>query len=71
MATGSMIVLRNDAHSLSKEAGWSEVADQTYNRVDLAAEQLDVALSLFLENQSLVSALTLAGAAEEILGKAL
>jgi hypothetical protein len=47
------------------------VADQTYNRVDLATEQLDVALSLFLEKQSLVSALTLAGAAEEILGKAL
>lgn len=34
-------------------------------------EQLDVALSLFLQKQSFVSALTLAGAAEEIFGKAL
>ena len=47
------------------------MADQTYNRIDLAVEQLDVALSLFLEKQSVVSALTLAGAAEEILGKVL
>lgn len=46
------------------------MADQTYDQVALAAEQLDVALSLFLNEQSLVSALTLAGAAEEILGKA-
>jgi hypothetical protein len=45
--------------------------DQTYNRVDLAREQLDAALSLFLEGRSLVSALTLAGAAEDVLGKAL
>lgn len=40
-------------------------------RVDLALEQLDVALELFLEKRSFASALTLAGAAEEILGKAL
>jgi hypothetical protein len=52
-------------------SGAEEVTDQTYNRVDLAAEQLDMALSLFLDKQSFVSALTLAGAAEEILGKAL
>lgn len=45
--------------------------EQTHNRIDLAVEQLDVALSLFLEKNSYVSALTLAGAAEEILGKAL
>jgi hypothetical protein len=44
--------------------------EQTYNRVDLATEQLDVALSL-LETKSFVSALTLAGAADEILGKML
>ncbi len=44
---------------------------QTYQRVELAAEQLDVALELFLSGRSFVSALTLAGAAEEILGKAL
>src|SRR5262245_60551046 len=47
------------------------VGKQTYSRIELAVEQLDTALSLFLNKQSLVSALTLAGAAEEILGKAL
>jgi len=45
--------------------------DFTETRVGLALEQLDVALDLFLEKCSYVSALTLAGAAEEILGKAL
>lgn len=54
-----------------KAAGEIEVAAQTYKRVILAAEQLDVGISLFLEGQSLVSAMTLAGAAEEIFGKAL
>lgn len=44
---------------------------QTYKRVDLAIEQLGVALRLFLDEQSYASALTLAGAAEEVLGKAL
>ena len=44
---------------------------QIYRRVDLAAEQLDNAISLFLEKRSYVSALTLAGAAEEILRMAL
>ncbi len=43
----------------------------TYLRVDLAKEQLEVALSLFLEKQSYAAAITLAGAAEEILGKEL
>jgi len=47
------------------------MVEQTYNRVDLAVEQLEIALSLFLRKQSYVAALTLAGAAEEILGKAL
>jgi hypothetical protein len=56
---------------MDHSGGGKSVADQTYNRIDLAAEQLDVALSLFLERQSLTSALTLAGAAEEVLGKAL
>jgi hypothetical protein len=41
-----------------------------YNKVDLAREQLDVAISLF-RKKKFVSALTLAGAAEEILGNAL
>ena len=47
------------------------VGEQGYSRIELAVEQLDIALSLFLNNESFVSALTLAGAAEEILGKAL
>jgi hypothetical protein len=47
------------------------VTEQTYNRIELAVEQLEIALSLFLEKQSFVGALTLAGAAEEILGKTL
>jgi hypothetical protein len=45
--------------------------EQTYNRVDLATEQLEAALSLFLVEKSYVSTLTLAGAAAEALGKAL
>jgi hypothetical protein len=45
--------------------------EQTHQRIDLAKEQLDVALELFFSKRSFVSALTLAGAAEEILGKAL
>jgi hypothetical protein len=47
------------------------MTDQTYNRVDLATEQLNVAISLFLQRKRFVSALVLAGAAEEILGKRL
>src|SRR5262249_59728791 len=46
------------------------MTDQTYDRVKLATEQLNVAISLFLKRRSFVSALTLAGAAEEIPGKA-
>jgi hypothetical protein len=45
--------------------------EQTYSKVDLAVEQLGVALRLFLDEKGYASALTLAGAAEEILGKAL
>lgn len=44
---------------------------ETYDQIALAAEQLDVALEIFLSQRSYVSALTLAGAAEEILGHAL
>jgi hypothetical protein len=47
------------------------MSEKTYQRIVLATEQLDVALELFLCRRSFVSALTLAGAAEEILGKAL
>ena len=46
------------------------MTDQTYDKLDLATQQLDDAISLFLKRQ-FVSALTLAGAAEEILSKAL
>jgi hypothetical protein len=41
----------------------------SHNRVQLAVEQLHVAIDLFLSKRSFVSALTLAGAAEEILGR--
>ena len=45
--------------------------EKTHDRIDLACEQLDCALELFLSQRSHVSALTLAGASEEILGQAL
>jgi hypothetical protein len=44
--------------------------EHMYLRVDLAREQLGVALELFLAGRSMVSVITLAGAAEEVLGKA-
>ena len=47
------------------------MSERTYNRLSLAQEQLDVALSLFLEGRSHASAITLAGAAEEVIGKEL
>jgi hypothetical protein len=47
------------------------MSEKTYQRVDLAIEQLDTALELFLSERSYASALTLAGAAEEILGQAI
>ena len=47
------------------------MTEETLRRVDLAKEQLDVAIELFLSSRSMVSALTLASAAEEILGAAL
>ena len=42
----------------------------TFDRIALASEQLDAAIEIFLAERSDVSALTLAGAAEEILGQA-
>jgi hypothetical protein len=39
-----------------------------HSRIDLACEQLDVAIEIYFAARSFVSALTLAGAAEEILG---
>jgi hypothetical protein len=47
------------------------VSEALHNKVDLAIEQLEMALFMFLEGKNYVSVLTLAGAAEEILGKAL
>jgi len=44
------------------------MSDRTYNRLDLASEQLAVALSLFLDKQSYAATITLAGAAEEVFG---
>lgn len=41
------------------------------SRVNLACEQLDVAIELFFAERSYVASLTLAGAAEEVLGAAL
>jgi Na+-translocating ferredoxin:NAD+ oxidoreductase RnfE subunit len=46
------------------------MAEITHNKVEIAIEQLEIALDLFLSGKSYVSALTLAGAAEEIFGKA-
>ena len=46
----------------------SHPCDQMYSRLDLAKEQLEVAIFLFLELKSYASALTLAGAAEEVIG---
>ena len=47
------------------------MAEKTYERLDLAKEQLDTALALFLDQRNYSSAITLSGAAEEIFGRAL
>ena len=47
------------------------MSEETHNKVDLAIEQLEASLKLFLSGESYVSALALAGAAEEMLGMAL
>lgn len=47
------------------------MGEQTYYRLDLAKEQLDIALELFLDQKRFSAAITLAGAAEEIFGRAL
>jgi hypothetical protein len=46
------------------------VFEITHNKIDIAIEQLENAIVLFLSEKSYVSALTLAGAAEETLGMA-
>jgi hypothetical protein len=47
------------------------MATRTYSSIDLAVEQLDSAIALFLERERFVSSLTLAGAAEELFGETL
>lgn len=47
------------------------MAEETYERLVLAKGQLDTALDLFLDQKNYASAITLAGAAEEIFGNAL
>lgn len=47
------------------------MAEQTYDRLSLAKGQLDTALRLFLDEGNYSSAITLAGAAEEVFGCAL
>jgi hypothetical protein len=47
------------------------MSSQTWNRIDLAVEQLDTALMLLLEHHRYVAAITLAGAAEHLPGEAL
>lgn len=44
------------------------MTEETYDRLSLAKEQLDTALELFLDEKNYSSAITLAGAAEEIFG---
>jgi len=43
--------------------------DYELTKIDAAVDQLDWAIRLFLDHQAYVPAITLAGAAEEILGK--
>lgn len=47
------------------------MAEQTYDRISLAKGQLDTAIDLFLNDRNYSAAVTLAGAAEEIFGRAL
>ncbi|KVH72229.1 hypothetical protein WJ41_13950 [Burkholderia ubonensis] len=47
------------------------MSSHVWQRVDLAIEQLETALSLFLDQQRYASAITLAGAAELVLGQTL
>ncbi len=44
---------------------------QTYTKQEIAELQLDRAICIFLDEQDFISAITLAGAAEEILGELL
>lgn len=48
-----------------------ERMDYTLSKIDAAADQLDWSIRLFLDQQAYVPAITLAGAAEEIVGETL
>ena len=45
--------------------------EYTLSKIDAATDQLDWAIRLFLDNNAFVPAITLAGAAEEIIGEIL
>lgn len=45
--------------------------DYSLSKIDAAVDQLDWAIRLFLDHQAFVPAITLAGAAEEIVGEVL
>jgi hypothetical protein len=47
------------------------VKEFEFTKIDVAVDQLDWAIRLFLDHRAYVPAITLAGAAEEILGKPL
>jgi hypothetical protein len=47
------------------------MTSQTCHRIDLAREQLEMALDAFLERHRFASAITLASAAERVMGQAL
>ena len=48
-----------------------QVKTETLSNLEIAKRQLERAISLFFDEQDFVSSLTLAGAAEKILGKIL
>ncbi len=48
-----------------------QIETETLSNLEIAKRQLERAISLFFDEQDFVSSLTLAGAAEEILGKIL
>jgi len=56
---------------LMSNVGPLKMAEETYDRLVLAKGQLDTALALFLDEKNYASAITLAGAAEEIFGRSL
>jgi hypothetical protein len=52
-------------------SGSLSMTSQTCHRIDLAREQLEMALDAFLQRHRFASAITLASAAERVLGQAL